>query len=168
MPVRFASKPVWEPAGVACLDVFFPHPPFGTYRLRESPSIHSLGQITMTATNGGFLMNGFIQAFLEFSYDGAFWYPASSSTYLELSGPPGIPAFMSISQPLGGNIQLCWTSQAGAHYQLQQNSTTGSVNWTNIDVPVSGNGSNICFRPVCRRHKPVLQGADLTLSNIPS
>jgi len=117
--------------------------PFVAAPLRQSQFQRSPGQMTITTTNGGFLISGFIQVSLEIGY-GAGWFPASTPTYLELSGPPGIPALMSIAPPVSGNIQLCWTTQNNAHYQVQQNSTLGSLNWTNIGVPVPGNGSNVC------------------------
>jgi hypothetical protein len=61
--------------------------------LRESPTLTSTGQTTMTATNGGYAISSFFDVFLELSLDaGANWVPATASSRIQLVGPPvGVP-----------------------------------------------------------------------------
>jgi len=65
--------------------------PFGPYMVRESPTLASAGQTTITDNGGGtFHIDSFFDVFTELSIDGGqTWIPANSSTHLTAEG--GVP-----------------------------------------------------------------------------
>lgn len=118
---------------------------FGAATVRESPTLASLGQLVVTATNGGFFYRGFVNFHLEVSVDnGANWFAASPAAYVELSGPAGVPATMSISKS-NTTMTICWRTEALGQYQLQRIGALGGTNWTNVGSPQAGNGSDVCI-----------------------
>lgn len=64
--------------------------PFGPFMIRESPTLHSLGQTTITPTSGGkFHIDSFFDVFTELSIDGGTtWIPSSSSAHVILVPEP--------------------------------------------------------------------------------
>jgi hypothetical protein len=117
---------------------------YGAATVRESPTLASLGQLVVTATNGGFFYRGFANLFLEVSVDnGANWFALSPTTYVELSGPAGVPATMAISKS-NTTVTICWRTEAIGQYQLQRIGALGGTNWTNVGSSQAGNGSEVC------------------------
>lgn len=117
---------------------------YGAAMVRESPTLASLGQLVVTATNGGFFYRGFVNFFLEVSVDnGANWFAASPAAYLEWSGPAGTPATLSISRS-STTVTVCWRTEASGQYQLQKISALGGANWTDVGSPQAGTGSEVC------------------------
>ncbi len=117
---------------------------YGAAVVRESPSLASLGELIVTATNGGFFYRGFANLFLEVSVDnGANWFALSPAAYVELSGAAGTPASLSISKS-NTTVTVCWRTEASGQYQLQTIGVLGGTNWTNVGSPQAGNGSEIC------------------------
>ena len=62
----------------------------GGVMIRESPTLVSAGQTTITDVGGGnFTINSFFDIFTELSLDGgATWTPAASSTHVSLEAIP--------------------------------------------------------------------------------
>jgi hypothetical protein len=62
---------------------------FGPYMIRESPTLASTGQTTVTDIGGGlFRISSFFDVFTELSIDGGqTWMPSSGSTHVELQSP---------------------------------------------------------------------------------
>jgi hypothetical protein len=117
---------------------------FGAATVRESPTVASLGELVVTATNGGFSYRGFVNFNLEVSVDnGASWYAFSPAAYVELSGPAGVPANLSIER-FDLTLTICWRTEALGQYQLQSTSALGGTNWVNVGSPQAGNGSQVC------------------------
>ncbi|HEY0549092.1 MAG TPA: hypothetical protein VGF13_05785 [Verrucomicrobiae bacterium] len=117
---------------------------YGAAVVRESPTLASLGEVVVTATNGGFFYRGFVNLFLEVSVDnGANWFALSPTTYVELSGASGAPARLSISKS-NSTVTVCWRTEASGQYQLQTIGALGGTNWTNVGSPQAGNGSEVC------------------------
>ncbi len=73
--------------------------PFGPYQLRESPTLVSPGQTTITDIGGGlYHIDSFFDVFTELSVDGgATWVPSDSSTTMTLTPlpEPGMMAMMA-------------------------------------------------------------------------
>src|SRR5262245_26405619 len=63
--------------------------PFGPFMIRESPTLASLGQTTITDIGGGlFRIDSFFDVFTELSIDGGnSWIPSDSSTRVTLESP---------------------------------------------------------------------------------
>jgi hypothetical protein len=117
---------------------------YGPAFVRESPTVASAGQLTATQTNGGYLISGFLNLNLEVSVDGGgTWYLSSPPVYLELSGPPGTPAILSVARANETNVMICWSTQAGGNYQLQRKESVSQTNWTNVGTAQAG-GSTLC------------------------
>jgi hypothetical protein len=117
---------------------------YGAATVRESPTLASLGELVVTATNGGFFYRGFANLFLEVSVDnGANWFALSPATYVELFGSSGAPASMSISKS-NSAVTICWRTEASGQYQLQTIGALGGTNWMNVGSPQAGNGSEVC------------------------
>ena len=75
--------------------------PFGPYMLRESPTLASTGQTTISDAGGGlFQIDSFFDVFTELSVDGgASWIPASGSSHMVLQG-------QSVGAPEPGSLLL--------------------------------------------------------------
>jgi len=117
---------------------------YGAATVRESPTVASLGELVVTATNGGFFYRGFVNFYLEVSVDnGASWYAFSPAAYVELSGPAGAPASVSIAKS-NMTVTICWRTEAIGQYQLQRTGALGGTNWVNVGSPQAGNGSEVC------------------------
>lgn len=118
--------------------------PFGVAFLRDSPTLQSLGTVVMTTTTGGFLVGADISVRLEISTDfGQTWTAAAVPANLELSGPPGVPATLSIFNLDAANILLSWTTQTNVNYQLQSLDSLTTTNWNNVGVPTPGTPTNL-------------------------
>ncbi len=65
--------------------------PFGPYMLRESPTLPSLGQTSISDIGGGlYRIDSFFDVFTELSIDGgATWIPSVSASHVVLSPEPG-------------------------------------------------------------------------------
>ena len=114
---------------------------FGAATVRESPTLASLGELVVTATNGGFFYSGFVNFNLEVSVDnGASWYAFSSAAYVELSGVSAAPARLAILTS-GTTIEFSWRTEALGQYQLQATDTLGGTNWINVGTPQAGTGA---------------------------
>jgi hypothetical protein len=53
----------------------------------------------------------------------------------------------SVTQPVTigvADVQICWESKSNRVYQLQYRTTLTTNLWTDLGVPISGTGSNIC------------------------
>lgn len=117
---------------------------YGAATVRESPTLASLGELVVTATNGGFLYRGFVDVILEVSVDdGANWFAMAPAAHMEFSGPAGAPAVVSISKA-DTTITMCWQTEASGEYQLQRTGALGGTNWTNVGSPQPGDGSELC------------------------
>jgi hypothetical protein len=64
---------------------------FGPYMIRESPTLHSTGQTSITDIGGGqYRIDSFFDVFTELSLDGgASWISSDGSTHLDLVPEPG-------------------------------------------------------------------------------
>ena len=64
--------------------------PFGTFQIRESPTLASTGQSSVTSIGGGlYHIDSFFDVFTELSIDGGnSWIPSTSSTHIVLSPEP--------------------------------------------------------------------------------
>jgi hypothetical protein len=117
---------------------------YGAAMVRESSTLASLGELVVTATNGGFFYRGYVNFNMEISIDGGgSWYATSPSAYVELSGPAGTPAGISVSKT-STNLTLCWRTETVGQYQLQRISRLGGTNWVNIGSAQPGTGSQMC------------------------
>lgn len=117
---------------------------YGAATVRESPTVASLGELVVTATNGGFFYRGFVNLFLDVSVDnGASWFALSPAAYVEWSGAAGAPASLSISKS-NTTVTICWRTGASGQYQLQRTGALGGTNWTNVGTPQPGIGSDVC------------------------
>ena len=117
---------------------------YGAATVRESPALASLGELVVTATNGGFLYRGFADIVLEVSVDdGANWFPMSPAARLGFSGPAGAPAVISISR-VDTTLTVCWRTEVIGEYQLQRTDALGGSDWTDVDSTQVGNGSEVC------------------------
>jgi len=69
--------------------------PFGPFMIRESPTLASTGQTTISALGGGqFKIDSFFDVFTELSIDGgASWLPANSSAHVILTELPEPSAY---------------------------------------------------------------------------
>ena len=74
---------------------------------------------------------------------GQSWLPANSSTYLEQSGPAGVPALLSVTNLNNGNIKVFWTTQASVNYQLQTNLSLATNTWGNFGGALAGTVTNL-------------------------
>jgi hypothetical protein len=111
-------------------------------RFRESLTLVSSGQASLASTNGGYAIGAFINLRFELSVNnGATWLPGNVPAYVELSGPPGVPAIMSITNAGARAVQISWTTQTNVHYQLQRTDSLGTSNWANMGVPLAGDGA---------------------------
>jgi hypothetical protein len=120
--------------------------PFGTFLIRQSPTVASIGQTIITTTNGGYLISSFINAQWDMSIDGGnTWIPTVSVVYLELGGPPGDMPPTALISHLGTNtVQICWATHTNKQYQVQWLGTVDATHWTNLGSLVPGTGSNVC------------------------
>jgi hypothetical protein len=99
----------------------------------------------VTATNGGYFLSSFADLSLEGSQGfGGPWFPANSPVHVELSGPPGVPAVLSVSQLNGANAMICWSTQTNGQYQLQRKNSVDGANWTSVGAALTGTVSNLC------------------------
>lgn len=148
-PVSFTLRHTNESAGVRHFEweITSQNVPvngsYGAATVRESPSLASLGQLVVMATNGGFFYRGSVSLHLEVSLDGANWFPFSPAASLELIGPAGTPALLSITRA-ETTVSLCWSTEAVGEYQLQRTSELVTTNWTNVGLPLAGTGGEIC------------------------
>ena len=114
-------------------------------RMRESPFQASLGQLVVTSTNNGFFVNSFVD--LSLKREGpnfGQWTPAMSLAHVELSGPPGVPAVLSVSQLNATTAMICWSTQTNGQYQLQRNGSVEGGTWTDVGAALAGTSSNVC------------------------
>ncbi len=86
------------------LDITGVVPMGGLYRIRESPTLASLGQTTVTDIGGGlFRIDSFYDVFTELSLDGgATWSPSLGSNRLELNPVPEPSSVLLVSVALLG------------------------------------------------------------------
>lgn len=73
--------------------------PFGPFLIRESPTLPSLGQTTISNIGGGlFHIDSFFDVFTELSVDnGATWIPSQGPTHMDLTTPePSILAVVGL------------------------------------------------------------------------
>jgi hypothetical protein len=57
------------------------------------------------------------------------------------AGPP-LPVFQPVNLTQG-TLDLTWSTEAGASYQLQSNSDLNSTNWTSLGGPQTATGSTL-------------------------
>ncbi len=82
-----------------------------TFRLRESPTLQSLGRHTIGPDPRGHRISSFFDVFLEASYDdGQTWIPAERSIRVQAGAPPAAPSSIFISHA-GPNIVLNWQNE---------------------------------------------------------
>jgi hypothetical protein len=113
---------------------------YGAATVRESATLASLGELVVTATNGGLFYRGFVNVHLEVSVDsGASWYPLAPASYLELSGISGSPVSLSISKSETA-VTICWQTVTGGEYQLQKTDALGGNDWVDVGLPLAGEG----------------------------
>jgi hypothetical protein len=114
-------------------------------RMRESPFQASLGQLIVSATNGGFFLSSFADLLLE--REGPFfgqWTPGNLPAHVELSGPPGVPAVLSVSRLNATDAKICWSTQTDGQYQLQRKNSVAGGTWTDVGAALAGTSSNVC------------------------
>ena len=94
----------------------------GGVMIRESPTMASAGQTTITDVGGGnFTINSFFDIFTELSLDGgATWIPAVSSTHLSLEA---IPEPGTVAAALGGLVLCAVLRKARSLTPVCQNPT---------------------------------------------
>jgi hypothetical protein len=115
----------------------------GTLFIRKSVSSPTTGQTIYTTTSGGFMISSFIDLQLQISSDGINFFSGNAPTHLELSGTPGVPATLSISNAPVGNVVVSWTTQTNAHYQLLWNNSLATANWNTLGSVMQGTVSNL-------------------------
>jgi hypothetical protein len=75
--------------------------PFGPFKLRESPTKHSLGQHTIRQDPRGYRVSSFFDVFTEMSLDGGeTWIPANRSIRVQASAPPAAPNSIFVTRDL--------------------------------------------------------------------
>jgi hypothetical protein len=112
---------------------------------RESALQASLGQLVVTATNGGYFFSSVVDVSLEMGQNfGAFWSPGSNPAHLELSGPAGVPAVLSVSRTSASEAMICWSTQTNGQYQLQRKGSVTGGTWTSVGALLPGTSSNLC------------------------
>ena len=83
--------------------------PFGSFMIRESPTLQSLGKHTIRPrAGGGFLISSFFDVFLELSTDGVNWIPADRSIRVQPSAPPAAPNSIFVMSSTKTNLVLNW------------------------------------------------------------
>ena len=86
--------------------------PFGPVMIRESPTLQSLGQTSITSTTGGFHIDSFFDIFTELSVDGGqSWIPDSN-------GPAHVSLQSLSSVPEPGT--LAWGAAMGLVFGLRR------------------------------------------------
>ena len=108
------------------LDLSGTSPQFGNFRLRESPTLQSLGRHTIRPDPRGFRISSFFDVFLELSTDGVNWFPADRSIRVQPSSPPAAPNSLFVTHTNGSPV-LNWLGS----FPLQSSPT---VNGTYKDV----------------------------------
>jgi hypothetical protein len=84
-------------------------PQFGSFMLRESPTLHSTGQHTIRSDPRGYRISSFFDVFTELSLDGgATWTPANRSIRMQASAPPAAPNSIFVTGQGGTGIVLNW------------------------------------------------------------
>jgi hypothetical protein len=98
---------------------------FGTFRLRESPTLQSLGRHTIRSDPRGFRISSFFDVFLELSTDGGVtWVAANRSIRVQASSPPAAPNSVFVTHT-NGTVILNWLGS----FPLQSSLTvTGAYN----------------------------------------
>jgi hypothetical protein len=73
---------------IQAFDLVGDHPLIGELKLRESPTLQSLGILQMTSFSDppdGFLVESFFDVFFDLSIDGGPFQPASAAAHLRLT-----------------------------------------------------------------------------------
>jgi hypothetical protein len=83
---------------------------FGSFMLRESPTLQSLGKHTIVADPRGYRISSFFDVFLEVSTDlGVTWIPADRSIRVQVSAPPPAPGRLFLSRTNApGSLTMEW------------------------------------------------------------
>jgi hypothetical protein len=114
---------------------------FGPIMIRESPTLLSLGQHTISPDPRGFRVSSFFDVFTELSTDGGnTWIPANRSIRMSASAPPPAPGSLFISKS-GTGINLEWLGPSTL--QSSDNAESGYT-----DVPGSTGGPMLNSWPV--------------------
>src|ERR1043166_1521493 len=81
--------------------------------IRESPTRQSIGQTTVRAVEGGYMISSFFDVFIEISLDGGLtWNGSQASGRVELHGDPALVPGVAQSTPLLPPAQGAYLSQA--------------------------------------------------------
>jgi hypothetical protein len=115
----------------------------GAVRVRESPTLASLGETRIqTGSTGGFMISSFFDVFTELSLDGgATWSPSTQPTHVELQVDPGAAPTTAVTpQMQGGNFSVSVATQPGLTYLEQYTDDLANPTWFNL-IGVLGNGS---------------------------
>jgi hypothetical protein len=113
--------------------------------IQESLFEGSLGQLVVTPTNGGYFLSSFVDLRLErgLSFGGP-WFPGMPPAHVELSGPAGVPAVLSVSRVNATDAKICWSTQTDGQYQLQRKNSIAGGTWTDVGAALAGTSSNVC------------------------
>jgi hypothetical protein len=120
----------------------------GSYFLRVSPTLSTLGQHTVAPDPRGYRVSSFFDVFTELSPDNVTWYPANRSIRVQASMPPAAPNSIFVIGLSKTNVVLNWQNS----FTLQ--STPGLlVPFTDVAGPVTTgpytnvtSGSTMFFR----------------------
>ena len=110
-------------------------------RLRESPTLASIGQTTITPAAGGFMVSSFFDVFTEISLDGGnTWSPSSTPGHMELHIDSSNPlTFLVKPRYQGGEASFSVQTQLGLRYTVQYQTNLGDPNWTTLQI-IAGSG----------------------------
>ena len=124
--------------------------PLGGFKLRESPTLSSVGQHIVKTTSSTTKAASFFDVWFEINMGGGQpWLVANRSIRMEVTEPAcGTPG--NISATINGNfVTLTW---GGGNFRLQRSSSLDPVNWVDvtgvspITLPITGLSF---FRLVC-------------------
>ncbi len=81
----------------------------GAFMLRQSPTLSSTGEHTISPDPRGYRISSFFDVFTELSIDGGTtWIPADRSVRLSASAPAAAPGSLFITQTASGGATLEW------------------------------------------------------------
>jgi hypothetical protein len=108
------------------------NPQLGSFMIRESPTLQSLGKHTIAPDPRGYRVSSFFDVFLELSTDGGqTWTPANRSLRVLPSLPPAVPGSIFISR-IGNSTVLQWQNE----FTLQSTPSL-KVPFTDVAGPIT-------------------------------